>query len=121
MENGSRYRFFHLDKGLIESRDVVFIKDTKLITPLEKINKLLQAKLEESESHASEFSDEDLENSGRKRTSPEPIMPNIDADESGRKRQRRPSLMLKYYYLMENKVVAIEDCYPNINLSRGVN
>uniref|UniRef100_A0A2N9GG10 Reverse transcriptase Ty1/copia-type domain-containing protein n=1 Tax=Fagus sylvatica TaxID=28930 RepID=A0A2N9GG10_FAGSY len=52
---------------------------------------------------------EDLENSGRKRTSPKPAMPSIDADDSGRKRQRRPSSMLKDYYLMESKAVAIED------------
>jgi hypothetical protein len=36
-------------------------------------------------------------------------MPSIDADDSGRKRQRRPSSMLKDYYLMESKVVTIED------------
>jgi hypothetical protein len=53
VENGSGYRFFHLDKGITESRDAVFIEDTKLITPLEQIKKLLQAKSEESESHAS--------------------------------------------------------------------
>uniref|UniRef100_A0A2N9G0N8 CCHC-type domain-containing protein n=1 Tax=Fagus sylvatica TaxID=28930 RepID=A0A2N9G0N8_FAGSY len=60
-----------------------------------------------------DFSDKDLENSGRKRTSPEPVMPCIDADDSGRKRQRQPSLMLKDYYLMESKVVAIEDDLAN--------
>uniref|UniRef100_A0A2N9FQW6 CCHC-type domain-containing protein n=1 Tax=Fagus sylvatica TaxID=28930 RepID=A0A2N9FQW6_FAGSY len=109
VENGSGYRFFHSDKGLIESRDAVFIEDTKLITPLEQIKKLLHAESEESDSHASDFSDKDLENSGRKRTSPEPVMPSIDADDSGRKRQRQPSSMLKDYYLMESKVVAIED------------
>ena len=100
--------FFHSDKGLIESKDV-FIEDTKLITPLEQIKKLLHAKSEESDSHVSVFSDKDLENSGRKRTSSELVMPSIDADDSGRKRQRRPSSMLKDYYLMENKAVAIED------------
>ena len=109
MENGSRYSFFHSDKGLIESRDVVFIEDTKLITPLEQIKKLLYAESEESDSHASDFSDKDLKNSGRKRTSPEPVMPSIDADDSGQKSQRRPTLMLKNYYLMKSKVVAIED------------
>jgi hypothetical protein len=36
-------------------------------------------------------------------------MPSIDVDDSGRKRQRRPSSVLKDYYLMESKVVAIED------------
>jgi hypothetical protein len=36
-------------------------------------------------------------------------MSSIDADDSGRKRQRRPSSVLKDYYLMESKVVAIED------------
>ena len=36
-------------------------------------------------------------------------MPNIDTNNSGQKRQRRPSLMLKDYYLMKSKVVAIED------------
>uniref|UniRef100_A0A2N9EP82 Integrase catalytic domain-containing protein n=1 Tax=Fagus sylvatica TaxID=28930 RepID=A0A2N9EP82_FAGSY len=109
VENGSGYRFFHPDKGLIESRDAVFIEDTKLITPLEQIKKLLHAEYEESDPHVSVFSDKDLENSGRKRTSPEPAMPSIDADDSGRKRQRRPSSMLKDYYLMESKAVAIED------------
>uniref|UniRef100_A0A2N9F1D9 Reverse transcriptase Ty1/copia-type domain-containing protein n=1 Tax=Fagus sylvatica TaxID=28930 RepID=A0A2N9F1D9_FAGSY len=109
VENGSGYRFFHTDKGLIESRDAVFIEDTKLITPLEQIKKLLQVEPEESDSHANDFSNKDLENSGRKRTSPKPAMPSIDADDNGRKRQRRPSSMLKDYYLMESKVVAIED------------
>uniref|UniRef100_A0A2N9ELZ6 Reverse transcriptase Ty1/copia-type domain-containing protein n=1 Tax=Fagus sylvatica TaxID=28930 RepID=A0A2N9ELZ6_FAGSY len=56
-----------------------------------------------------DFLDKDLENSGRKRTSPEPTMPSIDADDSGRKRQRRPSSVFKDYYLTESKVVAIED------------
>uniref|UniRef100_A0A2N9F846 Reverse transcriptase Ty1/copia-type domain-containing protein n=1 Tax=Fagus sylvatica TaxID=28930 RepID=A0A2N9F846_FAGSY len=74
-----------------------------------KIKKLLYAESEESDSHALDFSDKDLKNSGRKRTSPEPVMPSIDADDSGQKRQRRPSLMLKNYYLMKSKVVAIED------------
>uniref|UniRef100_A0A2N9FM87 Reverse transcriptase Ty1/copia-type domain-containing protein n=1 Tax=Fagus sylvatica TaxID=28930 RepID=A0A2N9FM87_FAGSY len=97
------------DKGLIESRDAVFIEDTKLITPLEQIKKLLHAESEESDPHVLVFSDKDLENSGRKRTSLEPVMPSIDADDSGRKRQRRPSSMLKDYYLMESKVIAIED------------
>ena len=101
VENGSGYRFFHSDKGLIESRDAVFIEDTKLITPL-------HTESEESDPHVSVFSDKDLENSGRKRTSPEPAMPSIDADENGRKRQRRPFSMLKDYYLMESKDVAIE-------------
>ena len=63
----------------------------------------------ENLSHASNFSNKDIENSGRKRTSPEPIMPRIDADDNERKRQRRPSSILKDYYLMESKVVAIED------------
>uniref|UniRef100_A0A2N9FK26 CCHC-type domain-containing protein n=1 Tax=Fagus sylvatica TaxID=28930 RepID=A0A2N9FK26_FAGSY len=97
------------DKGLIESRDAVFIEDTKLITPLEQIKKLLHAESEESDPHVSVFSDKDLENSGRKRTSPEPAMPSIDADDGRRKRQRRPSSMLKDYYLMESKVVTIEN------------
>uniref|UniRef100_A0A2N9HAA9 CCHC-type domain-containing protein n=1 Tax=Fagus sylvatica TaxID=28930 RepID=A0A2N9HAA9_FAGSY len=97
------------DKGLIKSRDAVFIEDTKLITPLEQIKKLLHAKSEESDPHVSVFSDKDLENSGRKRTSPEPTMPSIDANDSGRKRQKKPSSMLKDYYLMESKAVAIED------------
>uniref|UniRef100_A0A2N9HJG1 Reverse transcriptase Ty1/copia-type domain-containing protein n=1 Tax=Fagus sylvatica TaxID=28930 RepID=A0A2N9HJG1_FAGSY len=101
------------DKGLIESRDAVFIEDTKLITPLEQIKKLLHTESEESDPHVSVFSDKDLENSGRKRTSPEPAMPSIDADESGRKRQRRPFSMLKDYYLMESKDVAIEDDLAN--------
>jgi hypothetical protein len=109
VENGSGYRFFHSDKRLIESKDVVFIEDTKLITPLEQIKKLLHAKSEESDPHVSVFSDKDLENSGRKRTNPKPAMPSIDAGDSGRKRQRRPSLMLIGYYLMESKVAAIED------------
>uniref|UniRef100_A0A2N9GNZ7 Reverse transcriptase Ty1/copia-type domain-containing protein n=1 Tax=Fagus sylvatica TaxID=28930 RepID=A0A2N9GNZ7_FAGSY len=80
VENGSGYRFFHPDKGLIESRDAVFIEDTKLITPLEQIKKLLHAEYEESDPHVSVFSDKDLENSGRKRTSPEPAMPNDPAN-----------------------------------------
>jgi hypothetical protein len=109
VENGSGYRFFHSDKGLIESRDAVFIEDTKLITPLEQIKKLLHAESEDSDPHVSVFPDKDLKNSGRKRTSLEPAMPSIDADDSGRKRQRRLSSMLKDYYLMESKVVAIED------------
>ena len=33
----------------------------------------------------------------------------MDANDSGRKRQKRPSSMLKDYYLMESKAVAIED------------
>jgi hypothetical protein len=107
--NGSGYRFFHPDKGLIESKDAVFIEDIELITPLEQIKKLLHVEPEESDSHASDFSDKDLENSGRKRISPEPVIPNIDVDDSGRKRQRRPFSMLKDYYLIESKVVAIED------------
>uniref|UniRef100_A0A2N9FGY8 CCHC-type domain-containing protein n=1 Tax=Fagus sylvatica TaxID=28930 RepID=A0A2N9FGY8_FAGSY len=36
-----------------------------------------------------------------------------DADDSGRKRQRQPSSMLKDYYLMESKVIAIEDDLAN--------
>ena len=55
VENGSGYRFFHLDKGLIESRDSVFIEDTKLITPLEQIKKLLHAESEESNPHVLVF------------------------------------------------------------------
>jgi hypothetical protein len=109
VENGGGYRFFHLDKGLIESRDAVFIEDTKLITPLEQIKKLLHAESEESDPYVLVFPDKDLENNGRKRTSLEPVMPSIVADDSGRKRQRRPSSMLKDYYLMESKVIAIED------------
>ena len=46
---------------------------------------------------------------GRKGTSLKPVMPSIDADDSGRKKQRRPSSMLKDYYLMESKVVSIEN------------
>ena len=88
---------------------IVFIEDTKLITPLEQIKKLLHAEFEESNSHASDFSDKDLENSRRKRTSPKLVMPSIDATDSGRKRQRQPFSMLKDYYLMESKVVSIED------------
>uniref|UniRef100_A0A2N9GSY4 CCHC-type domain-containing protein n=1 Tax=Fagus sylvatica TaxID=28930 RepID=A0A2N9GSY4_FAGSY len=90
VENGSGYRFFHSDKRLIESRDVVFMEDTKLITPLEQIKKLLHAESKKSDPHVSVFSDKDLENSGRKR-------------------QKRPSSILRDYYLMESKVVAIED------------
>jgi hypothetical protein len=90
VENGSGYRFFHSVKRLIESRDVVFMKDTKLITPLEQIKKLLHAESKKSDSHVSIFSYKDLENTGRKR-------------------QKRPSSMLRDYYLMESKVVAIED------------
>jgi hypothetical protein len=40
-------------------------------------------------------------------------MPSIGADDSGRKRQRRPFSMLKDYYLMESKAVAIEDDLAN--------
>ena len=52
--------FSNSDKRLIESRDVVFIEDTKLITPLEQIKKLLHAESEESDPHVSIFSDKDL-------------------------------------------------------------
>uniref|UniRef100_A0A2N9GQ88 Reverse transcriptase Ty1/copia-type domain-containing protein n=1 Tax=Fagus sylvatica TaxID=28930 RepID=A0A2N9GQ88_FAGSY len=110
---GAHIGFSTQIKGLIESRDAVFIEDTKLITPLEQIKKLLHAESKELDPHVSVFSDKDLENSGRKRTSLEPVMPSIDADDSGRKRQRRPSSMLKDYYLMESKVVAIEDDLAN--------
>uniref|UniRef100_A0A2N9F562 Reverse transcriptase Ty1/copia-type domain-containing protein n=1 Tax=Fagus sylvatica TaxID=28930 RepID=A0A2N9F562_FAGSY len=58
------------------------------------------------------------ENSGRKRTSPEPAVPSIDADDSGRKRQRRPSSMFKDYYLMESKAVAIEN--DPANFAKGM-
>uniref|UniRef100_A0A2N9EG19 Reverse transcriptase Ty1/copia-type domain-containing protein n=1 Tax=Fagus sylvatica TaxID=28930 RepID=A0A2N9EG19_FAGSY len=98
-----------ISKGDISVSSVKVDEDTKLITPLEQIKKLLLVESEESDSHASDFSDKDLENSGRKRTSPKPVMPRIDADDNERKRQRRPSSILKNYYLMESKVVAIED------------
>ena len=48
--------FSNSDKRLIESRDVVFIEDTKLITLLEQIKNLLHVEYEESDSYASDFS-----------------------------------------------------------------
>ena len=42
-------------------------------------------------------------------------MSNIDVDDSGRKRQRQPSSMLKNYYLLESKVVAIENDPANFS------
>ena len=33
-QNGSGYRFYHKDKGLIESKDAIFIEDVKQTTPL---------------------------------------------------------------------------------------
>ena len=40
VENGSGYRFFHSDKGLIESRDTVFIESTNQITPIDQVKLL---------------------------------------------------------------------------------
>ena len=40
-QNGSGYRFYHKDKGLIESKDAIFIEDVKQTTPLEEL-KLLE-------------------------------------------------------------------------------
>ena len=38
MENGRGYRFYHYKKGLIESHDVVFLKQTNQIIPIDHIN-----------------------------------------------------------------------------------
>ena len=37
MENGGGYRFYHLEKGLIESRDVIFLEQTNQIIPIDHI------------------------------------------------------------------------------------
>jgi hypothetical protein len=41
VENGSGYRFYHSEKGLIESRDAVFLENTNQINPMDEI-RLLQ-------------------------------------------------------------------------------
>ena len=37
VQNGSGYRIYNQDKGLIESRDDIFLESTNQITPLEEI------------------------------------------------------------------------------------
>ena len=40
VQNGSGYRFYNQEKGLIESRDAIFLESTNQITPLEEIRLL---------------------------------------------------------------------------------
>jgi transposase InsO family protein len=43
VENSSGYRFYHFEKGLIESRDAIFLENLDQITPMENV-KLLEDK-----------------------------------------------------------------------------
>ena len=40
MKNGSGYRFYHPEKGLIESRDAIFLESTNQVTPLKQVRLL---------------------------------------------------------------------------------
>jgi hypothetical protein len=94
MENGSGYRFYHPEKGLIESRDAIFLKSTNQVTPLEQVRLLEDLDNEKQYQYA------DAKNSGSKRKANEPVLEQAsDPENNGSKRIRKPSTMLKDYHL----------------------
>jgi hypothetical protein len=122
VENDSGYRFYHSEKGLIESRDAVFLENSDQITPTKNI-RLLEDKeftlknsdqftsikdittSEDEESAQPDYVESSFENknitnpqnSGRKRRL---NLNNYNHENSGRvKRQRRPLIILKDHYV----------------------
>jgi hypothetical protein len=105
VENGSGYRFYHPEKGLIESCDDVFLEQTNKIIPIEEI-KFFQEddnSINPTNTNLQDQLQTDPQISGRiKRKSDDLSQKSdnysnigINHQNSGSKRQRRPSVILK--------------------------
>jgi hypothetical protein len=114
IENGSGYRFYHSDKGLIESRDAVFLENTNKIIPLDEI-RLLQKEDHECQTHQNI----DLQNSGSKRKSSNLHNLATNNEKSGSKRQRQPSTILKDYYVLNTDDINLQE--DPVNFKEAVN
>ena len=90
---------------MIESRDAIFLESTNQITPLEEI------KLQEDLDNENQDRYKDASESGSKRKSDKlvPDEQTFDPENSGSKRIRRPSTMLKDYHLLNIEETFSED------------
>ena len=95
VQNGSGYRFYNQENGLIESRDAIFLESTNQITPLEEI------RLQEDLDNKTQDHYKDVSESESKRISNKllPDQQTFDPKNSGSKRIRRLPTMLKDYHL----------------------
>ena len=95
VQNGSGYRFYNQENGLIESRDAIFLESTNQITPLEEI------RLQEDLDNKTQDHYKDVPESESKRISNKLLLDQqtFDPKNNGSKRIRRLPTMLKDYHL----------------------
>jgi hypothetical protein len=96
VESDSGYIFYHPDKGLIESQDVAFIKNTNQITPINEI-RVLQVEDAECQTPQDILAEKkehniDLQNSRSKRKYNDPPNLDIDNKNSENKKQRQMTM-----------------------------
>ena len=91
MENDSGYRFYHSEKGLVESRDTAFMETTNLVTPIDQIFKLLDDTQVDIRTHVNIDVDHDMINNK--------IEQNTQVENSGSKQKREPSVKFKDHCL----------------------
>ncbi|GMP88605.1 hypothetical protein CsSME_00040528 [Camellia sinensis var. sinensis] len=103
VENESGYRFYHPERGLIESRDAIFIESIDLVTLIEQIELLSEVSQDSSLPSLSHSPHVLLEpsNSGHKHTLHDVVLPASNSEISGSKRARRPSTVLKDHYVFQ--------------------
>lgn len=100
VENGSGYKFFHYERGLIVSRDAVFIETTNMITPIED-TKLL----EDMQDQVSDLMDIDIDHNIVDSQSDPTLVKDVSSKQDieikngGRKRNREPSNKLRDHYV----------------------
>ena len=105
VQNDSGYRFYNQENGLIKSKDAISLESTNQITPLEEIRLLKDLHNENHDQYMDAFE------SGSKRKLDKLILDQqaFDPEKSGSKRIRRPSTMLKDYYLFNIEENLSED------------
>jgi hypothetical protein len=110
VENGRGYRFYHYKKGLIKSHDVVFLKQTNQIIPIDHINFFQEAEdsITLTNTHLQDQQETDPHISGKIKRKYDYLsqkfdnysITEINHQNSGSKKQRRPSIILKDHYVL---------------------
>ena len=106
-------------KWLIESRDVVFLKNTNLITLVNQIN-LLNDLDNQQISTKSDNENSDIiqiQNNKNKRKSHENQSSGIDVGDSGSKRSRRPSMLFQDHYALNTSLENLDNDPENFSES----
>jgi len=110
VDNGSGYKFYHSKKGLIESRDAIFLKNINQITPTDALKFFQDIEDPSIYSPLNSRHETDLQLSRSiKRKFDNLSHMDTEDKNNGSKRQREPSIKLKDHYVLSVDDINLQD------------